>query len=616
MKIQSIQTSNFLGASAVDLKLSKTVALIAGKNGSGKSSLQEAVRMALTGEPVRVQHKKDYGALITEGQDSGFAEILGIDEGQEWTASIVLPSGKGQHSTDTALPYILDAQRFASLDDNARRSFLFGLMGVKLDGPAIKTRLVATETPDGATWKARGCDAGKVEQIAPILRAGFDAAAKEAANKARDAKAGYKTATGGDTWGKEKGGKWQPAALPDGADRAAAKVESIAASLTETNAALASANQELGAAKAEQRRQQSIETRRMELHEQAGMTDRIKAKLEKDTAELAEWEKKVADCRASAGGKPNPKAPGEYLLRGLASVTDDFLVLSTNFPEAEWPDELINRAAAHLAEYKKAHGWPHKKDDQADPDAAAKLPEYEKALDLMKRSVENGRRDLEASKAAAAELATIDNGETTANVDALELKVAQLTETRNNWQSDVTKYREMADLYSRRQTLIEKVSKLHADVLAWTDIADALAPDGIPAELLSEALDPINEHLRVSAANAEWEPAQINADMTITYGVRDYALISESEKWRADAMIAKTISHLSGVKLLVLDRFDVLDLKGREDLMYWLDGMAEDGDIDTALIFGTLKALPAQLLPNIEAFWIENGAAGQMKEAA
>ncbi len=613
MKIQSIQTSNFLGARSVDLKLSKTVAMISGKNGSGKSSLQEAVRMALTGEPVRVQHKKDYGALITEGQESGFASVSTADLGD---FAIVLPSGKGNHCDIAALPYILDAQRFASLDDNARRSFLFGLMGVKLDGPAIKLRLVATETPDGATWKARGCDAGKVEQIAPILRAGFDAAAKEAANKARDAKAGYKTATGGDTWGKEKGGKWQPAALPDGADRAAAKVESIAASLTETNAALASANQELGAAKAEQRRQQSIETRRMELHEQAGMTDRIKAKLEKDTAELAEWEKKVADCRARAGGKPNPKAPGEFLLRGLASVTTDFLALTCEYSEVNWPDELINRAAAHIGEYKKLHGEPVKEQAKADPEAAAKLPEYENALALLQSSVANGNRDLEAAKAAAIELAAIDNGAATANVDALEKKVSDLTETRNNWQADLAKYREIADQYARRKVLIDQVAKLHADILAWTDIADALSPDGIPSELLSEALGPINARLFASAGFAEWEVVAIGADMSISYGDRDYALISESQQWRVDAMIAEAVSHISGVKLLVLDRFDVLDMKGREDLMYWLDGMADDGEIDTALILGTLKALPAQFLPNTEGFWIDGGTAGSIKEAA
>lgn len=612
MKLAHITTSNFLGARAVELKLIKPVALIAGKNGAGKSSIQEAVRMALTGETVRVDLKKDYAALITEGQESGFAAIETGNAGYE----AVLPSGKGNHSDNAALPYVLDAQRFARLGDNERRQFLFGLMGVKLDGLTIKQRLVATETPEGATWEARGCDAAKVEQIAPILRAGFDAATKEAASKARDAKASYKTATGGDTWGKEKGGKWQPAPLPDGADKAGSRLDNARAQMTEADKALSAANQEFGAAKAEQKRVHDAESKRLELHTKADSAERIQARLNHDTAELAAWEQKVADCKAKAGVLPDPKSPGEYLLRGLAAVTGEFLALSNDFPEVEWPSELLNRAAAHHNEYVKLHGDPLGHDAKPDPEAIAKLPEYENALKLMQSAVANGKRDLEAAQKAAEELKGLDGLKANSNVEALQAKVNDLTAKRDGWNVDVEKYRDIADKYARRETLIKQVAQMHADVLAWTDIADALAPDGIPAELLAEALDPINEHLRISAANAEWEPAQINADMTITYGLRHYALISESEKWRADAMIAEAVSHISGVKLLVLDRFDVLDLKGREDALYWLDRMAEDGEIDTALLFGTLKALPAQLLPNIEGFWVENGMAGQIKEAA
>ena len=162
----------------------------------------------------------------------------------------------------------------------------------------------------------------------------------------------------------------------------------------------------------------------------------------------------------------------------------------------------------------------------------------------------------------------------------------------------------------------KRAAALHADVQQWEAIGDALAPDGIPGEMLAEALEPINNLLFASTTGSEWEQVTVHADMRITYGLRDYALLSESEKWRADAMIAEAIAHLSGVRLLVLDRFDVLDLKGREDLLFWLDGMALDGEIDTALIFGTLKGLPAQLPETVEAFWIENGVTGQMKEAA
>lgn len=601
MKITAIQTSNFVGARSVEIVVSKPVCLIAGKNGAGKSSVQEAIRMAMTGESVRVGLKKDYGALVTDGQESGFVEVETADA----SYSVVLPSGKGLHSENPMLPFVLDAQRFARMDDKERRTFLFGLMGVKLDGASVTQRMLD-----------KGLDGKKVEQIAPFLRAGFDAAQKEAAAKARDAKASWKTATGGETWGKDKAPKWQPEALPADAEKASTRYENAIAKRKEVDAELAKAQQELGAAKAEQRRQNEAEAKRLELHEQAGRIDRIQARINHDTADMAAWEEKVAATREKAGATPvNPKAPGEFLLRGLASVTDDFLTIANNNP-GQFEEELVNRASTHLAEYKKLHGWPHKKEDAPDPEAVAKLPEYENALALLQRSVANGQRDLEAAQRAAEQLKELDGLKANADTSAAEAKVAELTEKRNGWQADADKYREVAEKYSRRQALIEQVAKLHQDVLDWTLIADALAPDGIPGELLAEALGPINDRLHVSAGFAEWEQVVIHSDMRITYGLRDYALISESEKWRTDAMIAEAVSFLAGVKLLVLDRFDVLDLKGREDLLYWLDGMAEDGDIETALLFGTLKALPSQLPERIGAHWIDNGTAGNLKEAA
>ena len=605
MKITKISTSNFIGARSVEIVVSKPVCLIAGKNGAGKSSVQEAIRMALTGESVRVGLKKDYGALVTDGQESGFVEVETADA----SYSVVLPSGKGLHSENPMLPFVLDAQRFARMDDKERRTFLFGLMGVKLDGASVTQRMLD-----------KGLDAKKVEQIAPFLRAGFDAAQKEAAAKARDAKASWKTATGGETWGKDKAPKWQPAPLPADAEKAGTRHENAVAKMKEVEQELGAAQQALGAAKAKAQARQQMAAQRDELAEKAGRIDRIKAKLGRDEAEVAEWQAKVDETRAKAGVAPvNPKAPGEFLLRGLASVTAEFVELTCNHPEVEWDSSLLNRAAAHLAEYRKLHGEPVVGDTPAQPDAesVAKLPEYEKALALVQSAVANDKRDLAAAEQAAAKLKELEEeAAETIDLEPLQAKVAELTEKRDGWRADADKYRAVAEQAARRQAVIDQAAALHADVLAWTDIADALAPDGIPGEILAEALGPINDRLHVSAGFAEWEQVVIHSDMRITYGLRDYALISESEKWRTDAMIAEAVSFLAGVKLLVLDRFDVLDLKGREDLLYWLDAMAEDGEIDTALVFGTLKALPAQLPETVTAYWIDNGVAGQMKEAA
>lgn len=608
MKITRIQTSNFLGARAVDLDLKKPVALFAGKNGAGKSSVRDAIALAFTADLCRVHLKKEAATLISEGGESCFVEITTDADtyGVAITAAGKISDTMAGKETPAALPYVLDAQRFAKLDENGRRQFLFGLMGVKMDGAAVKDRLIA-----------RGCDAGKAEQVMPILRTGFDAASKEAATRAREAKASWKTATGGETWGKDKAAKWQPAPLPDDADKARIRHDNATKKTQEIEAELATAQQELGAAKAEQKRQHEAEARRFELHEQAGKVDRIKTKLARDEADVIEWQAKVETTREKAGVVPvNPKDLGEFLLRGLAAVTDDFLTLSSDYHEVDWPSELINRASAHLAEYKKLHGWPHSSKGQTDPEAAARLPEYENALALLQRSVANDKRDLVASEQAAATLKELDGLKANTDPSAAEAKVSELTEKRSAWLADAEKYRDIADKFARRETLIKQAAQLHADVMSWTDIADALAPDGIPAEMLVEALGPINERLFASCVEADWAQVVIHPDMRITYGPREYALLSESEKWRADAMIAEAVSHISGLKMLVLDRFDVLDMKGREDLLYWLDGMAQDGYIDTALIFGTLKGLPAQLLPSIEAFWIENGAAGQMKEEA
>lgn len=54
----------------------------------------------------------------------------------------------------------------------------------------------------------------------------------------------------------------------------------------------------------------------------------------------------------------------------------------------------------------------------------------------------------------------------------------------------------------------------------------------------------------------------------------------------------------------------------RADALEWLDQLAADEEIDTALVFGTLKALPGGLPETIEAHWIDGGVVGQMREAA
>lgn len=70
-------------------------------------------------------------------------------------------------------------------------------------------------------------------------------------------------------------------------------------------------------------------------------------------------------------------------------------------------------------------------------------------------------------------------------------------------------------------------------------------------------------------------------------------------------MLALTIAQHSGLRFVILDRFDVLDLPGRGHLLGML--VAKPQTIDSAIVCGTLKTNPAKLLATNNAVWIEGG---------
>ena len=604
MKLTALSIHNFLGARAVEVQLTKPVTLFAGKNGAGKSSLQEAIRMALTGEAVRVGLKKEYGQLITEGAESGFAEV---EMDGTVRAFVTLPDGKTTPLTEyvppTALPYVLDAQRFAKLEPNERRAFLFGLMGLSAGGDEVKKRMLA-----------KGCNDQKVETIMPMLRSGFDAAHKEAQAKARDEKAAWRTITG-ETYGDKKAASW--AAEKPAFDAAA--LADLQQRLAATDAGLAAANQRMGALQADHKRHAEAAQRLADLREKGSRYARVADKLVRDEAELKEWEAKVEDARQRAAGR---RKVG--LVHDLARALFDLLDTGEPCTVRPGEDPKIDAANHALNAYEDEHG-SIKSSGADDIEARNKLPEYEKALHLLQSAVANDKRDLAEADAAAKAIseleAAVGSAPDEAEIHAARKHLDDLKAERSDIAAKLAGKQDAERQDKQADERTAKALAAHESVLAWIAIADALAPDGIPGEMLAEALDPINDRLEQSSQDTEWLHVHIEPNMSVWAAYpglppRPYALLSESEKWRADAMLAEAIAHISNIKLLVLDRFDVLDLKGREDLIVWLDILAQDGEINTALIFGTLKALPPTLPQTIAAHWLENGVVAQLKEAA
>ena len=528
--------------------------------------------MALTGESVRVALKKDYPQLVADGADSGVAAVT-TDDGE--TYAVALPSGKGNHCGAQALPYVLDAQRFVRLDHKERRTFLMGLMGVKITSAGICERLAA-----------RGCDSGMIVEIEPALRLGFEAAATEAQGKARDQKAVWKSITG-ETYGEKKAEGWADQRAPEFNPQALADARAQMAAL---DADLEAAATRLGGLRAQAEHVASRSKRMDQLRAEAGRYAAIATKLAVDEADLARQSAAVAEAREAAAGGPSeiatpcPECGAALVIKGPA--------LKIYTPPARTPDR----------------------------EAVAKLPGLESALAMLERTVENDKRDLAAADDAAKALAELgkstDAAPSAEDLEAAENRNATLKGQRADMAVGLRALEDAEKAAAAAAGATERAALAHLSVMAWIKIADALAPDGIPGELLAEALGPINERLIV-AVDA-WPRVAIAADMSVATrdpgeeSWRDYRLLSESEQWRVGAVIAEAIAHLSGLRLLVLDRFDVLDLAGRGQLLVWMDMLAQDGEIDTALLFGTLKSAPGGLPETIAAHWV---AAGEIASA-
>ncbi|MNR00010.1 hypothetical protein D3C85_1157690 [compost metagenome] len=220
----------------------------------------------------------------------------------------------------------------------------------------------------------------------------------------------------------------------------------------------------------------------------------------------------------------------------------------------------------------------------------------------------------------------------TAQLEALETEAANIptAEAMTNAEQAINDLRQQRDrLMAKQQALQEahhaQISRdkiiaaaagHHTAVKRWTLIADALAPTGIPAEILAGALTPVNTLLADLSAAAGWQPVQIGSDISVEFGGRAYGLLSGSERWRCDALLAIAIASLSDLRFVVLDRYDVLDLPSRGQIIKLLMARTQDGTLDSAIIAGTMKAPMATTPPGLQAVWVEGGVIGSAMEAA
>ncbi|HCF2410538.1 TPA: AAA family ATPase [Pseudomonas aeruginosa] len=579
MRITKLEITNFQGLRHAALDVSAPVLLVAGHNGAGKSSLLDGVAMAFNGQPRRVSLKKEIDKLITEGAKKGEARVEWLDEADEVQAcGVALPSGKGSPLADSPfLPFVLDASRFAALDAKDRRRVLFDLTGASASPAEVGKRL-----------EAKGLDLALFEKVKPLLRSGFQAAVEQAKAYASEARGAWKMITG-ENYGSEKAVDWAPELLATVVTED--QVAEAGKNLQLLEDDLAEAQQALGASKQARQAADGRAQRIAKLRELVDLEPRRRNKLTTDEQNQDEWSEKVMAAElASAGSVPHQPLTCPHC-QGAVDLQAGTLVVHQ-------PPEQI-----------------------ADAEAARRLPEYREYLASAQRAVANSQRDLDECLAAAeqikaleAESADAPSAEAIANG---EQAINELRQARDASRAKLVALQEALEAATQREASIAKAQAAHQDVVAWTGMADALSPTGIPAEILADAIGPVNDTLQRLSGTAGWSPVQISADIDVTFGGRLYGLLSESERWRCDTTIALAIATISGLRLVLLDRLDVLDLPSRNQAIALMRAMTSDREIDSVVVAGTLKEPMAKTPAWLQAVWIDAGQlVDQQQQAA
>lgn len=579
MRITKLEITNFQGLRHAALDVSAPVLLVAGHNGAGKSSLLDGVAMAFNGQPRRVSLKKDMAQLVTEGAKKGEARVEWLDAAYEvQVCGVALPTGKGSALTDSPfLPYVLDASLFASLDAKERRRVLYDLSGASASPAEVAKRL-----------EAKGLDLKLFEKVKPLLRSGFPAAVEQAKAYASEARGAWKSITG-ENYGSEKAVDWAPELVATVVtdDQVAEAGKNL--QLLEDD--LAEAQQALGASKQARQAADGRAQRIAKLRELVDLEPRRRNKLTTDEQNQDEWSEKVMAAElASSGSVPHQPLTCPHC-QGAVDLQAGTLVVHQ-------PPEQI-----------------------ADAEAARRLPEYREYLASAQRAVANSQRDLDECLAAAEQIKALEAESVEApSAEAIangEQAINELRQARDASRAKLVALQEALEAATQREASIAKAQAAHQDVVAWTGMVDALSPTGIPAEILADAIGPVNDTLKRLAGIAGWSPVEISADIDVTFGGRLYGLLSESERWRCDTTIALAIATISGLRLVLLDRLDVLDLPSRNQAIALMRAMTSDREIDSVVVAGTLKEPMAKTPEWLQAVWIDAGQlVDQQQQAA
>ena len=586
MKIARIAIKNFLGLDHLDIAIERPVLLVAGPNASGKTSIAHALRFVLDDQLCRVEHKKDIKDLIREGAKIGSVSVSLMNSGSdtgtvfEYTRSAATGHFTTPHpppEPHPALRFVLDPGAFTELSAQERRGFLYKLMGVEISAANII-----------ATLKARKHRRVLLDLIATQLRAGFPSAYTEMMGIAREAKGRWRGVTS-ETYGDVKATTWSceaPEADISQLETLTQDIGALDAEIAQLQARQGALTERAATRKRLKDRVENAQRIAGEYVSRQNAANELRTQIDTLTAEQRDLREQLGRAKCGLTVEAHASSQGEFFRCPACStgIIRSMGVYKVGEPAAVDVAAEISAVEAQVKELQIAVSNVDNRKRIADRlmvDATNAVGESRAAVESLRDFKEDG--DVREDDADIA--------------DRIAVKVAARFAAQvalNNLEAANRAREEATDKTARAKAI-------HEEIQAATALAADLAPDGLPAELLAQAMRPINERLRDSSVMAGWSSVSITTDKILIHG-RDWDLASESEKWRARAMIAEAIAHLSEIKCFLLDSLDILEPALRAQALAWLLAVAPEHE--TIIVLATLKQPPTNLPGEIQSVWL------------
>ncbi len=569
MILTHLTLTSFRSAHNVELQFGAPRVLLAGLNGSGKTSIRDAIQWTLLGY-CRGTDGKGAGAEVLIPTGNGFkaAEVeLGI-AGIGKVRRTYAVSGGGAFSVEGFTGTSQVQQQGLLMKLNTTPAFLAAVLDSEVfldlthaEAKALVLSLLCVTIPiteDGKT-KAYTLDE-------------LDVRYKQAFEDRKIAKRLFMQAV--------LPAKPEAAQIPS--------LEAIDAQLHKLREALGVAQQRIGATVA---RRRLLTTQR----EQQTVTDigpdqgEAIAALE---AELAQMEEQVVPAPA----EPTPGDPTRArFLRSRLEAIRAYLpgragcVLDSRI-DCKTPDKQFQMAAGAIEKEMAAlePSAPVRPVESPLTALRKRLAELQAQQQYRETVLQRQAEEQTKHEAIEAELATLPD---TAHQEA---EIAEFQKRIGNGEA----LRQRAQTYWAQQATytkaVEQRQRLEADVKRLEDLCEQLGPNGARAQALSTAMSVFEQAVNAYLLPFGWTLSFSIEPWDVLANGRPVETYSRSERYRIGIGLQLAIAQLSGLNFAVVDEIDMLDVGNRGIL----SKMLMEAKLDQILILGTRE--PAQTLPKVK----------------